>query len=258
MRTDKGWRRFYALGWLASMAFGTAASIQWKMHVREVERRAEEAERTRDEMARRRAAEERLRIARELHDSLTHSISVIKVQAGVAVHLAQKKGEEPSSALLAIQEASSDAVRELRSTLDVLRRDEEHDGTGLDQLPALVERTRSSGLPTTYAVRGAVRPLPPDVEQTAYRVVQEALTNVSRHAGRATATVQLDYGPDCLTVRVEDDGVGSDGRPPVPGYGLVGMRERVGLVGGRLRAEPRPDRGFRVLAELPVGAGTSP
>jgi signal transduction histidine kinase len=251
MRTDKGWRRFYATGWLVSVALGGAAALQWTMHVREVERRAEEAERTRDEMARRRAVEERLRIARELHDSLTHSISVIKVQAGVATHLARKNGEEPSAALLAIAEASTDATRELRSTLDVLRRDDDTTGSGLDRLPALVERARTSGLPTAYAVRGAVRPLPPEVEQTAYRVVQEALTNVSRHAGDATATVQIEFGPDSLTVRVDDDG-SAPTRPPVPGYGLVGMRERVTALGGRLRAEPGATRGFSVLAELPV------
>ena len=145
MRTDRGWRRFYGTGWLVSAAFGVVASVQWHARMREVESRAEEAERTRDEVARRRAVEERLRIARELHDSLTHSISVIKVQAGVATHLARKNGEDPSDALLAIQEASSDAARELRSTLDVLRREDDVNGSGLDRLPALVERARSSG-----------------------------------------------------------------------------------------------------------------
>jgi signal transduction histidine kinase len=251
MRTDKGWRRFYGTGWLVSVVFGGFAFVQWHMYVREVEHRAEEAERTRDEVARRRAMEERLHIARELHDSLTHSISVIKVQAGVAAHLARKNGEEPSSALLAIQEASTDAVRELRSTLDVLRGDEDANGSGIDRLPALVERACSSGLPTTLRIDGDARPLPVEVEQAAYRVVQEALTNVTRHAGRATATVRLSYAPDRLTVRVDDDGSAS-GKPPVQGYGLIGMRERVTALGGRLRAEPAPDRGFSVLAELPV------
>ena len=251
MRTDRGWRRFYATGWLVSAAFGVVASVQWHAHVREVVRRAEQAERSRDETARRRAVEERLRIARELHDSLTHSISVIKVQAGVAAHLARKNGEEPSDALLAIQEASGDAIRELRSTLDVLRRDEDVNGSGLDLLPALVERARSSGLPTTCTTRGERLPLPPDIDQAAYRVVQEALANVTRHAGKATASVQITYSPSTLTIRVDDDGEGS-GQPPVPGYGLVGMRERVTALGGRLRAEPGPSRGFTVLAELPV------
>jgi signal transduction histidine kinase len=240
-------------GWLATGVVGVVAFTQWHAYVREVERRAEEAERTRDEVARRRAVEERLRIARELHDSLTHSISVIKIQAGVAAHLARKNGEAPSEALLAIQEASSDAVRELRSTLDVLRRDEEGNGSGVEMLPALVERARSSGLPTTFTVRGDVRPLPPEVDQTAYRVVQEALTNVTRHAGPASASVQITYGPHTLTVCVDDDGQGTR-RAPVPGYGLIGMRERVTAVGGRLHAEPGPSRGFAVRAELPLAA----
>jgi signal transduction histidine kinase len=251
MRTDRGWRRFYATGWLVSAAVGVVAFCEWHAYVREVESRAEEAERTRDEVARRRAVEERLRIARELHDSLTHSISVIKVQAGVAAHLARKSGEQPSDALIAIQEASNDAVRELRSTLDILRREDDLNGSGLDLLPALVERARSSGLPTTCTVRGDRRALPPDVDQAAYRVVQEALTNVTRHAGQASASVQITYGPGSLTVRVEDDGTGSR-RPPVPGYGLVGMRERVTALGGSLRTEPGESRGFTVLAELPV------
>src|SRR5215510_9423720 len=134
MRTDRQWRRFYAAGWVVSAAVGVVATIEWHAHVREVERRAEEAERTRDEVARRRAMEERLRIARELHDSLTHSISVIKVQAGVAAHLARKNGEEPSEALLAIEEASTDAARELRSTLEVLRREDDQPGNGLDRI----------------------------------------------------------------------------------------------------------------------------
>jgi signal transduction histidine kinase len=251
MRIDPRWQRFRATGWLVSVVTGVVATVQWYGHLREAQRRAEEAERTRDEMARRRAVEERLRIARELHDSLTHSISVIKVQAGVAAHLARTNGEEPAEALLAIQEASSDAVRELRATLDVLRRDDEPDGNGVELLPALVERARSSGLPTTYTVSGDRRPLPPEVDKAAYRVVQEALTNVTRHAGRASASVQITYGTGALTVRVDDDGAGSR-RQPVPGYGLVGMRERVTALGGSLRAEPGASRGFTVLAELPL------
>jgi signal transduction histidine kinase len=229
------------------------AGLQWRAYVREVESRAEEAERTRDEVARRRAVEERLRIARELHDSLTHSISVIKVQAGVAAHLARKNGEEPSEALLAIEEAAGEAVRELRSTLEVLRRDEDLNASGLDRVPALVERARSSGLPTTLTVRGEARTLPTEVDQAAYRVVQEALTNATRHAVDATASVEIVYGPGSLTVRVDDDGRGS--RPSaVPGYGLIGMRERVTAIGGRLRAEPGDGGGFSVHAELPVTA----
>ncbi len=216
MPTERAWRRFRATGWVVSAGLSVFASLQWKGRLREVEHRAEEAERTRDETARRRAVEERLRIARELHDSLTHSISVIKVQAGVATHLARKNGDEPSAALLAIEEASGDAMRELRSTLDVLRHEDDPSGSGLDRLPALIERTRSSGLPTTLHVAGAERALPVEVDQAAYRVVQEALTNVTRHAGPATAAVHLTYGSRTLTVRVSDDGNGA-GPAPVPG-----------------------------------------
>ncbi|WP_277207986.1 sensor histidine kinase [Isoptericola croceus] len=255
MRTDKGWRRFYAMGWLVSAGVAAVAFAQWLAYVREVEQRAEDAERSREETARRRAVEERLRIARELHDSLTHSISVIKVQAGVAAHLARKQGEEPPEAVLAIQEASTDAVRELRSTLDVLRRD---DGVtpanGLGRVEALVRRARDAGVPTTLRVDGERCPVPHDVEQTAYRVVQEALTNVGRHAGPATATVRISYGSGTLTVRVDDDGRGA-ARAPEPGHGLTGMRERVTALGGRLRAEPRAEGGFSVHAELPTGPG---
>ncbi len=235
----------------------------WQLHVREVEQRAEEAERTRDEAARRRAMEERLRIARELHDSLTHSISVIQVQAGVAVHLARKRGEVIPPALLAIEEAGADAARELRATLGVLR-SEDGDGRGLSQLDSLVARARAAGLPGTVTVTGAERPLPPDVDQAAYRIVQEALTNVSRHAGCAagggpvTAAVHLHYTPGTLSIQVDDDGKGTvtsaGTRPSGSGLGLAGMRERVSALGGRFQAGPQDHGGFQVRAELPARA----
>jgi signal transduction histidine kinase len=262
MRTDRGWRRFYAAGWLISASVMAVTFRMWQLHVREVEQRAEEAERTRDEAARRRAMEERLRIARELHDSLTHNISVIQVQAGVAVHLARKRGEDVPPALLAIQEAGTDAAQELRATLSVLRSEEDGDGSGLSQLDSLVARVRAAGLPVTVTVTGAKRPLPPDVDQAAYRIVQEALTNVGRHAGHACASVHLHYAPGTLSIQVDDDGEGpvistgtSPGaRPSGPGLGLVGMRERVSALGGRLQAGPQDGGGFQVRAELPARA----
>ena len=265
MRTDQGLRRFYAAGWLISAGVMAVAFRMWQLHLREVEQRAEEAERTRDETARRRAVEERLRIARELHDSLTHSISVIQVQAGVAVHLARKRGEDVPPALLAIQEAGADASRELRATLGVLRSQDDYggedsDGSGLGQLNSLVARARTAGLPVTVTVTGAQRPLPPDVDQAAYRIVQEALTNVSRHAGLAgdggqvSASVHLHYVQDALTVQVDDDGEGVSTMSAGPGLGLIGMRERVSALGGRLHAGPRDGGGFQVRAELPVRA----
>jgi signal transduction histidine kinase len=258
MRTDQGRRRFYAAGWVISAAVMVVTARMWQLHVREVEQRADEAERTRDEAAQRRAMEERLRIARELHDSLTHSISVIRVQAGVAVHLARKRGEEAPPALLAIQEASADATRELRTTLSVLRSEEDGDDSGLGQLERLVARAQSAGLPVTVTVTGTQRPLPSEVEQAAYRIVQEALTNVSRHAGPACASVQLHYTPDALAVQVDDDGPGTapgaSPRPAGPGLGLIGMRERVTALGGRLHTGPRDSGGFQVRAEFPARA----
>jgi signal transduction histidine kinase len=256
MRTDRGWGRFYAAGWLISAGVMAVTFRMWQLHVREVEERAEEAERTKDEAARREAMEERLRIARELHDSLTHSISVIQVQAGVAVHLARKRGEEVPPALLAIEEAGTDAARELRATLGVLRAQDDGDGSGLGHLDGLVARARAAGLPVTVTVTGPERPLPADVDQAAYRIVQEALTNVSRHAGQARAVVQLRYAPDVLTVQVDDDGEGAGGgsRSSGPGLGLIGMRERVSALGGRLQARPQDDGGFQVRAELPARA----
>jgi signal transduction histidine kinase len=263
MRTDGGWRRFYAAGWLISAGVMGVTFRMWQLHLREVEQRAEEAERTRDEAARRRAMEERLRIARELHDSLTHSISVIQVQAGVAVHLARKRGEDVPPALLAIQEAGADAVRELRATLGVRRSVEDGDGSGLGQLDSLVARARAAGLPVTVTVTGAQRPLPLEADQAAYRIVQEALTNVSRHAGQASASVHLHYTPAALSIQVDDDGkgallasagTGTGTRPAGPGLGLVGMRERVSALGGQLQAGPQDDGGFRVRAEFPAPA----
>jgi len=253
MRADQGLRRFYAAGWLISAGVMAVAGRMWQLHLREVEQRAEEAERTRDETARRRAVEERLRIARELHDSLTHSISVIQVQAGVAVHLARKRGEDVPPALMAIEEAGADAVRELRATLGVLR-SEDGDGSGLSQLDGLVARARAAGLPVTVTVTGQQRPLPPEADQAAYRIVQEALTNVTRHAGHACASVHLHYTPEALSIQVDDDGQGTGTRPSGPGLGLVGMRERVSALGGRLQAGPQDGGGFQVRAELPVRA----
>ncbi|MFG6193480.1 sensor histidine kinase [Nonomuraea sp. JJY05] len=249
------------LGWFLASGVTATVTRQRQAYLEQVEQRALEAERTREEVARRRAGEERLRIARELHDSLTHSISVIKVQAGVAVHLARKRGEEVPGALVAIQEASGDAMRELRATLEVLRDTDDPDGSGaqdsrLDRLDDLVDRARSTGLAATVTISGVRHELPPEVDRAAYRIVQEALTNVSRHAGGAAASVRVDYGGDELVVQVDDDGLASRNAPPVPGVGLLGMRERVTALGGRLRAEPRPEGGFTVRAELPLGEPT--
>ena len=241
------------LGWFLAANVAGLVAGQRRAYLAQVEQRAVEAERTREEMALRRAGEERLRIARDLHDSLTHSISLIKVQAGIAVHLARKHGEEPSAALLAIQEASAAAMRELRATLDVLRSPDDTDVTmGLDRVTELAERTRSAGVPVQVTVTGKPRGLPSAVDQAGYRVVQEALTNVARHAGAATARIHLAYAPAQLTVSVTDDGRASPVRPVTPGVGLNGMRERVTGLGGTLHAAARDGGGFAVRATFPL------
>ncbi len=243
------------VGWFVAALVAGEVSRHRHAYLAQVEQRAAEAERSREEVALRRAEQERLRIARELHDSLTHSISVIKVQAGVAVHLARKRGEQIPDALLAIQSASTDATRELRETLHVLRNgDQQTPASGLDQLPDLAQRARDAGLPVTLTVTGRPDQLPDEVERAAYRIVQEALTNITRHAGSATASVTVHFGPNELTVQVDDDGTATADQPPTPGVGLIGMRERVTALGGRLCAEPRPAGGFTVRADIPMAS----
>ncbi|MFF2654241.1 sensor histidine kinase [Streptomyces sp. NPDC058045] len=233
------------IAWLiAAFAAGEA--------VRQAERRADEAERTREEAVRRRAGEERLHIARELHDSLTHQISVIKVQSEVAVHVARRRGERVPEPLLAIQQAGREASRELRATLDVLRDDATTPPHGLDQLSNLVEGFQAAALHTTLTIEGDPPDVPDAVGRTAYRIVQESLTNIARHAAATTASVRVDYQPDTLTIRVDDNGKATPRTAPVPGVGLLGMRERVTALGGRLRTEPRAEGGFTVQAELPM------
>jgi signal transduction histidine kinase len=239
-------RNVLELAWL--IAAGAAGEA-----LRQAERRADEAERTREETARRRADEERLHIARELHDSLTHQISVIKVQAEVAVHLARKRGDQVPESLLAIREAGREAARELRATLEALREDDKNPPRGLDHLPELVQRARTTGLDATLTIEGHRNDMPAAVDRTAYRIVQESLTNVARHAAAASASVRIDYRPEALVIRIDDDGKATPDTAPVPGVGLLGMRERVTALGGHLRAAPRGTGGFTVQAELPVG-----
>ncbi|MFD7460658.1 MULTISPECIES: sensor histidine kinase [unclassified Streptomyces] len=242
-------RNTLELAWLiAAFAAGEA--------VRQAERRADEAERTREETARRRADQERLRIARELHDSLTHQISVIKVQAEVAVHVARRRGEQVPEALLAIQEAGREASRELRATLEALRDDDTTPPHGLDHIPKLVKGFQGAGLETTLTIEGHPYGVPAAVGRTAYRIVQESLTNVARHAAATTASVLIDYRQGALAIRVDDNGKATSHPAPTPGLGLLGMRERVTALGGRLRTEPRSAGGFTVQAELPTNGAS--
>jgi signal transduction histidine kinase len=245
------------VGWLLAAVVAGELVRKNQAYLEQVEHRAEEAERTREETARRRADEERLRIARELHDSLTHSISIIKVQAGVAIHLTRKRDEPVPEALLAIQEASGDAMRELRSTLELLRDDDL--GSGLALVERLVDGARRAGLPVRMDVDGEPCVLPTPVDRAAYRIIQEALTNITRHAGpEVTASVKLSYDKDQLTVRVEDDGHGPQENGTAPGVGLTGMQERVAALGGTLHTGPGDEGGFSVHARLPLALHVEP
>ena len=220
-------------------------------------------ERTRAEVARRAVAEERLRLARELHDVVAHAISVIAVQSGVGAHVANSQPEEAAKALAAIEATSRAALTELRRLLGVLRQDGESQGDlapvpGLADLDALLAEVAKAGLAVRLRVEGAPSPLPAGLDLSAYRIVQEALTNVVKHAGPARAQVVVGYRDQDVTVEVIDDGRGavtsvSDGQAGT-GHGLIDMRERVQVFGGDLQTGPRPGGGFRVAARLPLAA----
>jgi len=250
-------------GWIPVPLVLGHAVASWRGNRAAAEERARLAEQTREEHAQRRVAEERLRIARELHDVVSHSISVINLQAGVAAHVMDERPEQARQALLTIKATSKEALRELRGILGLLRQGDEAEtrapAPGLGQLGALVEATSRIGVPTRLSVNGPVRRLSPAVELAAYRIVQESLANVLRHAGVASAAVTLSYEDDRLAVDVADDGRGrpaNGGGWPATGsgngLGIVGMRERAAAVGGELEVGPRPDGGFRVRARLPA------
>jgi signal transduction histidine kinase len=219
-----------------------------------------ELERARAELARQAVAEERLRLAHELHDVVAHSISVIAVQSGVGAHIANTQPHEAAKALAAIEATSRAALTELRRLLGVLRQEGEPLGSlapvpGLADLDTLLAELAKAGLAVRLRVEGTASPLPAGVDLSAYRIVQEALTNVVKHAGPASAQVTVGYHDQDITVEVTDDGRGStpptgDGQARV-GHGLIGMRERVAAFGGDLEAGPRPGGGFRVAARLP-------
>jgi signal transduction histidine kinase len=199
-----------------------------------------------------------LRLARELHDSLASAIVVIGVQAGVAdqaLDRGQAGRERAREALRTIRTVSRQVLEDLQATVATLRGGSGADGPahGVGQLDALISLAADTGARVGLTVQGAARRLPPAVDLAAYRIVQEALTNLLRHAGPATARVRLTYDQDHLAVQVDDDGHrAAAGWPPVGGNSLLGMRERVAALGGRLEAGPRPTGGFRVLATLPL------
>jgi signal transduction histidine kinase len=237
------------LGWLLlALAAAEVATVGRQRRL--------DAELTRAEEARRRAGEERMRIARELHDVLAHNISLINVQAGVALHLMDEQPGQSRTALQAIKQASNDALGELRSVLDVLRQGDEapprSPASGLAHLDSLVAGAGATGLEVRTRVEGTPRPVSAGTDLAAFRIVQESLTNVTRHAGPASATVLVRYGDRDLTVQVDDDGRGPAPAAGRSGNGIRGMRERVAALGGELTAGPRPGGGFRVRASLPL------
>jgi signal transduction histidine kinase len=217
-----------------------------------------EVGRTRTEQRRRQASEERLRIARELHDVLGHHLSLINVQASVGLHLMDERPEQARASLAAIKQASAEALREVRSVLAALRPDEESapraPTPGLADLPRLVADVTGAGLTVDVVTEGATRPLPAEVDRAALRLIQEALTNVRRHAGPgAAAVVTVTYGDDDLVVRIRDHGQGG---PAGDGAGLTGMSERVAALRGDFAAGPHDDGGFEVYARLPAMAAS--
>jgi signal transduction histidine kinase len=234
-----------------------------RVYVGQLEERTAELEQARAELARRAVTEERLRLARELHDVVAHAISVIAVQSGVGAHIANTQPEEAAKALVAIEATSRGALEELRRLLGVLRQEHEPQGDlapvpGLADLDSLLAEVSKAGLAVKLRVNGTRPPVPAGVDLSAYRIVQEALTNVVKHAGPAHAQVTIGYRDQDVTVEVTDDGQGavtsgSDGQAG-SGHGLIGMRERVAAFGGELEVGPRPGGGFRVAARLPLAA----
>ena len=225
--------------------------------------RAAQAAQALEEQGLRRASEERLKIAREVHDVLAHHVSLINVQSGVALHLIDEQPEQARQALSAIKQSSKEVLVELRNILGVLKdAGGEADGSpprqpvaSLDQLDRLLERMREAGLPVAFEQTGQRRTLPSGVDAAALRIIQESLTNTYRHAGPTQATVRLGYLPGELTIEVVDQGRGDPAAfTGGTGSGLTGMRQRAEALGGTLSAGPRPGGGFRVAATLPTGS----
>jgi signal transduction histidine kinase len=267
-RAAIGWVFFRIAASVMAAALGESVRSRRAIAADALER-ARHAERTREEEARSRVDAERLRIAREVHDTVAHAVAIINVQAGVTAYLLDKRPERAREALVTIEQTSAQALHEMRAVLGVLRDPDSgrvpHPGLG--QLNELAAMAREAGLDVKLEVASSATPLPSAVDHTVYRILQESITNVIRHVGPTRVTVALGYGTDMLEVRVIDEGgrgaPGDDGRPQPPagtahggsaepGRGILGMRERCGLLGGELTAGPRPRGGFEVTARLPL------
>ncbi len=250
----------FALAWV----LGDSIRVR-RAYFAQLEERAARLEKEREAQAKVAVAAERARIARELHDVVAHNVSVMVVQADGAAYVLDAAPDQAKKALETISSTGRQALAEMRRLLGVLRTGE-HQEAGeyvpqpdVQQIEDLVEQCRSSGLPVDFKVEGTPRELPSGVELTAYRIVQEALTNTRKHGGpNAGASVRLVYFDDGLGLLIEDDGKGAphelyeEGGFDGQGHGMIGMRERVGMVGGTLDAGPRPGGGFRISALLPL------
>lgn len=252
-----GWL-FFRIG-AAVMAAALGESVRTRRVIAaEAEERANWAERTREEEVRRRVDAERLRIAREVHDTVAHAIAIINIQAGVTAHVLEKRPGRAGETLVTIEKTSARALHEMRAILGVLRGGErDDDGTPtprLAQVDEIVAVAREAGLDARLDAQPPTGRLPSAVETVAYRIVQESITNVIRHAGASRVTVRLRYGRDNLEIRVTDDGQAARGPGDTAdtGRGIEGMRERCALLGGELTVGHRPEGGFEVLARLPM------
>ncbi|KDN76923.1 sensor histidine kinase [Streptomyces olindensis] len=244
------------------LAAGRGTQVR-RAYLQSMQARAEHAERTREEEARLRVTEERVRIARELHDVVAHHMALANAQAGTAAHLALTNPEQTKKILTDLTGTTSSALRELKAALGLLRQDDDAPGApplepspGLARLPELVSACESAGLAVTVTTEGERQPLSPGVDLTAYRIVQEALTNVSKHAAAESAHVRLEYTGSRLLLTVTNDGPSRPEAAPGRGFGVMGMRERAQSIGGELCAGPRPQGGFEVTTALPLQPAT--
>ncbi|MGW2822682.1 sensor histidine kinase [Streptomyces sp. NPDC001443] len=248
-----------ALALLLPVAWGSALRLR-RAFTDSLRARAEHAERTREEEALRRVAEERVRIARELHDVVAHHLTLANAQAITAAHLIRNDPEQAEQLLTGLSGTTATALRELKATVGLLRRPEDSDSPlqpapKLEQLPAMVAALATTGLDVTVTTEGEPRQLSPAVDLTSFRIIQEALTNVSKHAGAPEAQVTLTYTDDILKIEISNKlghPVTTASTAANSGFGLIGMRERALSTGGRFTAGPRPDGGYTVIAELPL------
>ncbi|MEV7211352.1 MULTISPECIES: sensor histidine kinase [unclassified Streptomyces] len=248
--------------WMALPLVGGSLTRLRGDYLEAVKSRAEHAERTREEEARLRVTEERMRIARELHDVVAHHLALANAQAGTAAHLSRSNPEQSRKILDDLTGTTSAALRELKATLGLLRQDDRPEGEGLEpapglaRLPELIDSYRSAGLKVVVHQEGVRRPLTPGVDLTAYRIVQEALTNVAKHAPERATRVGFTYADSRLLITVSNDGPATAGATADSGtsggFGLRGMRERAQSIGGDLCAGPRPEGGFEVTTALPL------